>query len=454
MRPEDRPAQANAQTDVVEIIRRFQMKMLFRSLPVFLLLAASAVASVLSDTAAQMAPGTWREIFTSNVDPILSENTSSTMIPYTDDIKYGHAEERFYYIGADHCKYAQFISYDEGANAWENLPRASWMPPSSAYCNGMMHGYDHGAMDPSRGYYYHRNGKLLQRYNIATGTWNQTPAWAFGDYSNCCDAVEYFPELDGVVYVNGNNGFPGAVYLYKESTNQWTRLAGDLNPGSTYQYAEYNPVHKVLVFVIQGVHYKLDSSGQVTPLSAPPVGLYNGSGYVGVLTVDPVSGDYLVLTPVDRQFYTYNVLTDTWQLQSSPTKPNMNNHAVVACPVSDYGVNFFTACRSSGCHVYLYKHSAGTGGENPAGLYGNVSVLAAAPNPFSSRVTIQLMTAPQASFRIGIYNLRGRRLADLTPQLSAGTRAVWEPEGLPPGLYALRLETANRTFVKKLVLLR
>ena len=396
-------------------------------------LSAWCCATVLSDAAGQATIGQWREVFTTN-SSILGSNGSSN-IPYTDDICYDPNSKRLYYIGGDHCVYAYFVSYDEATNAWERPPRPSWMPPASAYCNGMMHGYDHGAMDAGRGFYYHKWGKHFERYNTSTQTWSATPDWTFSDdYANCCDGAEYFPELDGVVLVNGNNGFAGCVYLYKESTNQWTKLASGLVAGSTYQYAEYNPVHKVMIFMVRSTWYKLTSAGQVENIAQPPFSVYNGSGYVGVVTVDPVSGLYLVLTPVTRQLYTYDVQADSWQAVSSPSKPNMSNKGVIATPLAAYGATLFTACGST-CNVYVYKHSA-TAVEKAA-LNSGRSELSVSPNPIRSVARVQWCGEEPSSVRV--FDLRGREIASLSDNMEYGS-AVWNTSAVPAGLYWIRAD--------------
>jgi hypothetical protein len=61
---------------------------------------------------------------------------------------------------------------------------------------------------------------------------------------------------------------PGEVWLFNEGTQQWSRL-GTVADGSTWQMAEYNPVHKVMLFIVGGRHYKLSSTGQITSLANP-----------------------------------------------------------------------------------------------------------------------------------------------------------------------------------------
>src|SRR5207237_2555769 len=98
----------------------------------------------------------------------------------------------------------------------------------------------------------------------------------------------------------------------------------------------------------------------ITTIASPPFTMYDGTSYVTTLTVDPVSGKYLALSSGLRQLYTYDVPSNTWQAQASTNKPDLSGQAVVASPVSTYGVTFFTACKSArgGCQAYLYKYQA------------------------------------------------------------------------------------------------
>lgn len=176
-------------------------------------------------------------------------------------------------------------------------------------------------------------------------------------YGNCCDALEFFPDLDGLVWVRGA---VGEVWLFRENGQQWSQLGTwPTQDGGTWTFAEYDPVHKLLLFGSGNSNtlFKLASSGQITTLRNPPITIYDGSGYAGVFTVDPVSGTYLLLTPTSRQFYSYDLNTDSWQLRSSPTKPDLSSKGVAATPVSGYGVNLFVSCTRGDCHAHVYKHA-------------------------------------------------------------------------------------------------
>ncbi|MGH7393910.1 MAG: hypothetical protein ACREM3_31295, partial [Candidatus Rokuibacteriota bacterium] len=106
---------------------------------------ASAQSSPLEALAKQMQPGTWAALTTSNINPVLvAKGASGNDIGYSEDIVWDPVSRRLFFAGGDHNDLAQFDSYMESTNTWQQLPRPSWMP------SGTMHGYDHSAIDPER----------------------------------------------------------------------------------------------------------------------------------------------------------------------------------------------------------------------------------------------------------------------------------------------------------------
>ena len=163
------------------------------------------------------------------------------------------------------------------------------------------------------------------------------------------------------------------------------------NPRKTYQFYSDDT----------GRFTSSRASGQVTRLRNPPTSLYN-NGLVGALTVDPVSGRYLALTPNTGQLYAHDVLTDVWQTQSSSEKPNPG-WFVIATPVGTYGVNLFVSCSdASSCHVYLYKHSASG---PPAGDTTQPSVSISSPDQGSILSGTTTVSA-NASDNVGVAGVK------------------------------------------------
>lgn len=285
---------------------------------------------------------------------------------YADDMEWYPSTEQAFFFGGDHIydglsDYARFVRYTASGNNWEILPRPAWVSNNP----GTMHGYDEITINMQTGDLYTRAHNkprydLFFKYNIPSNTWTQLPgvpsSMVGGTYDGCaCDAIEYVPELGGIIFVDGSTG---RIYLFKESTQQWSVLA---NVSLAYgeNAAEYNPVHKITVILSGNKVYKISATGQVTAMQNSPISCCGGSGHYGNFTFDPVTGTYLYLTQTNRTFYSYDVLSDTWQARSGA--PNLANQAIISASVSTYGVNMFVACGGGGCQTWLYKHSTGGG---------------------------------------------------------------------------------------------
>jgi hypothetical protein len=186
----------------------------------------------------------------------------------------------------------------------------------------------------------------------------------------------------------------------------------------------------------------MSGTGQITQLNNPPISLYDGSGWNGTLTVDPVSGTYLILTPTTREFYTYDVLTDTWQAQNCPSKPSMSQ-GVAATPIAKYGVTFFVNCGSTTCHAYLYKHNV-TAVESGASAAAAGEALTVSPNPFRSTVKIDVNLRDAS---LAVYTINGKLIKNFTE-----SSTTWDASGLPGGIYLLKARSNEKTFITKLFL--
>ncbi len=328
-------------------------------------LPPSGGSSPLAQLAASLQPGQWASLVTQNINPTLTNTggASNAIFGYSDAMKWDPVSRRTFYLGGDHGGNLptdpnsgyRFVSYSEDTNSWSVLPMPPWVPGGSMWGKNDVHGYDKTAINPQARRLYRNpwGSRQIRVYDINAGTWSVLPD---GPNTNpgCCDAIEYVPELNGVVWSTVFGQF-----LFNETTRQWSTLGTDLSLGGTWMFAEYNPVHRVTILgSASGAFFKLSSSGQLTPLRNMPVSVYNGSAWNGVVTVDPVSGEYLIVTPITRQLHAYNVLTDTWRLVASPP-PVPSENMVLGTPISNYGVVMFTHCNDRGsCGVWLYKHAA------------------------------------------------------------------------------------------------
>jgi hypothetical protein len=288
-----------------------------------------------------------------------------------ESIKWDPLTRQLFFLGMDHHPNTgqRFVSYSDSTNTWQILPQTSWMATG-----GVHHGYDHQALDVANRYLYvrgHYMDRSVYRYQIDTKTWERVQDNNVLEYSQCCGGWDYFPELNGVVWFQGSDTqsgstFYGGLFLRDDLTGSWRRLGQSAAylAGTYHNFAEYNPKQKVVIFGggdgATRTLYKLDSSGTITSLKPAPVDLGITKS---IVTTDPVTGKYLVLSNTGSSFYSYEVASDTWTLLpaapilSSGQSSSGPTFGTVATPVSTYGVTLFVQCNPGNCAVYLYKHS-------------------------------------------------------------------------------------------------
>ncbi|MBC8527605.1 MAG: T9SS type A sorting domain-containing protein, partial [Candidatus Cloacimonetes bacterium] len=78
------------------------------------------------------------------------------------------------------------------------------------------------------------------------------------------------------------------------------------------------------------------------------------------------------------------------------------------------------------------------------------------PNPFTSKTVIRYDLPEDAQVIIQIYNVRGQLVKELVNGVEiAGRKQIeWNTKGLSSGIYFYRLSTKDKTFIKKMILMR
>jgi hypothetical protein len=191
-----------------------------------------------------MKPGEWAELKTTNlVEAHRAKGNSGAIFGYNEGAAWDPRSRQWLYVGGDHNDPARFVTYSADTNSWKVMPQPEWLGKSAT------HGYDHNTIDPARGHFYYRpfSNRTVYRYDIAKDKWSALPKFDTQEYVACCVGLAYFPELDGLVFSNGGGG-KGHVFLYREKTGKWEMLAKDLPMGVYHNFAEYSPVHKVVIF--------------------------------------------------------------------------------------------------------------------------------------------------------------------------------------------------------------
>lgn len=99
--------------------------------------------------------------------------------------------------------------------------------------------------------------------------------------------------------------------------------------------------------------------------------------------------------------------------------------------------------------------------EDPAGIPGEYTLLGNYPNPFNSSTAIKFGLPEQAGVRIDIYDSLGRLVRSLAEaSLAAGYHSIiWDGtderrETVSSGVYLIRMKAGERTFDKRMVLLK
>lgn len=368
---------------------------------VFVSLSRAWAGTPLGDLAASMKPGTWGVLPTNNINAVLRNTGGSgnMIMGYAENIAWDPVSQQLFFVGSDHGQRingstaynanlnaqtqcgARFVKYVESTNTWSELPRQDFMTTD---CGGAKHGYDMMALDPTRRFFFRWVNNAIYGYHIDTGVWNVAKIDTARSYFSY-GAIAYFPEMGGVLHAGADSGVYGLITKftgYSPSNNgTWTLI----NTKNTHEItqpieAEYNPVHHVVMiaggFKSPFAIHRVSADGTITVMSSTakntmPVGLTRGMAQNStLLTVDPVSGDYLVFSNDDQTgFYRYNIITNVWtRIAQQPAffatsrflRGGQPLFETVATPISNYGVTMFVQCpySSGNCLLYLYKATA------------------------------------------------------------------------------------------------
>jgi hypothetical protein len=318
----------------------------------------AAGMSELAQLATSMEPGTWAELHTEGFtwDAIASSgDAGGNIFDYSDSATWDPNSHKLFFIGKGYAQRPwKFISYDEATNTWTHMPDPYWFHEGE---NG--HGYDNNTIDAERGTFYHHKSATLEvfRYEVATDTWSMLPELP-QTYIGHGTAIAYFPEMGGLIRV-----YTGRVHFFDESTRTWTEIADNLPMGTYHNIAEYSAGAKAMLigggnYGVNQIH-RIDTDGKVTRLKDAPVGLASAGS---VVTTDPVTGDFIVISGDDQALWSYDILQDEWRLISNNLPfdfgDSWGGHKTIPTPVSNYGVILFAIGHNGDAgQVFLYKHA-------------------------------------------------------------------------------------------------
>jgi hypothetical protein len=257
-------------------------------------------------------------------------------------------EARFYGTPATSATPFELVLYDEATNTWSNGP----LSPDGATLG---HGYDQNAGDVYNGVHYWRpyGSNQIYRYTKASG-WSALSGTPTGT-PQVASAIEFFPDINSLIYVDPWIG----VWAYDEGVDSWSQISTSVMSGTDYHnFAVYSPVHKVVLFGGGNGSsnvWTLDVDGNITQKTNAPISMPIHSA---LITVDPVSGDFLVMQKPSGNWWSYNPNTDTWS-SFSLNIPFADGWNVIVTPVAEYNSILLVSATGTGASatVHVYRHS-------------------------------------------------------------------------------------------------
>lgn len=307
--------------------------------------------TVLGQLARDIEPGTWAELKTIGHTRDLLKVGNHHIYQYTHDACWDPKTRQLFFLGQGHYSDLKFICYSEDTNTWKTIPTPWWQRDETKGHGPIGHAYGNNALDPA-GFFYHQQygTHTVHRYDISKSRWDQLPEvprdMGQGGHSS---ALEWFPDLGGLVRISGSivSVFDGKELKWKLINNKKLTL------GKMHYFAEYNPVHQVMIFGggnESNALYKLDKTGQVAALKTPPLSsLDNTHRYI--IRADPMTGDYLVVSNVDKKLFAFNPVQDLWRELSNNVP---ESDGMIAAPVSTHGV--IICCSYKSGKVWLHKY--------------------------------------------------------------------------------------------------
>jgi len=140
---------------------------------------------------------------------------------------------------------------------------------------------------------------------------------------------------------------------------------------------------------------------------------------------------------------------------SNPTAPVQTFQMVSANRMVDVDVvGDLVVAADAGAGLYIFRVTGSTSAGEGATATG--FTLDTYPNPFTGRTAVRYHLPEAGDVRVAVYSALGRRVATLVdgPQGAGRHEAVLDAQGLPAGVYFVRVEAAGQAQVRKVTLLR
>jgi hypothetical protein len=341
--------------------------------------------SALELAAAALPVGAWVQMSPSNQNSVLGNGPASgSTISYCNTMPWNPINKSIEIIGMDHNGGSvRHMRYSEAENGFVLVAADAGLGSET------QHGYDHNSVNPTTGDIYHRkysgfSGEIevykkpltgsfasigsveVDLDQVAIGTcWWTGPFTASGGHGAQGSHMMFNSgDADG-------SATDGTVVAYDPIADSWffnqQSMAPNYGSGSTYHSVmEYSAVHNCAVYgggnAAPQKLWRMDADASVTAMPNVPSGKEVGI-LQGVLTVDPVSGNFLLIS--NGELWELNPTgSGAWTQQTGDRDPPaaVDNpdvgEYVIATPIPEYGVIAVIAQPSlTGGTMWLYKHA-------------------------------------------------------------------------------------------------
>lgn len=339
---------------------------------------------------ASMKANTWAQLSASNQDATLYDTgNTGTSLPYSNAAAWNPITRQVEIIGNDHGSGAtpndlHHFRYDDATNSYVTVSRATGLLQS--------HGEDHTVVNPSTGDLYVTKYGLgsplrVAKYN-SPGNWTD-PFTSTAIYVQVARGACWW---SGTFTGGSGHGAQGSFMVYDMAfadglvaawdplTDNWFFTQSPITSGSVAGHSccmEYSAVHNVALMGggngQETKVWRLNSDGTATAMPDCPTNISVNEEALGTLTVDPVTGNFLVLA-ADQLWELDPRGSGAWnQLANTPanTCGSFKEHRQ-ASSISTYGAVMLISQQSaSGGSTWIYKRAdyfalfSNLEGENP-----------------------------------------------------------------------------------------
>jgi hypothetical protein len=307
----------------------------------------------LSKLATSMEPGTWAELKMEPSKGIWSAPKPSKGLhigTWSDDGHWDSRTGQFIYFGVRQTR--KLIAYSEEKNVWRNISFEG-KPDAPELNQQFGHQYSCNSLDPIRSLYY----TYSWSYNIREDTWSKLPDGNMGSSSMCW---EYFTAMDGLFTI-GRKPISGTFSYFSMQDKTWKSL-GVVPVHGYHSMARHNPFREEVLFAggnDSRAVIIISKDGKIKQMKDFPLALEKFTVRSTTITVDPLSGRYLIMTPGNK-FVEFDSEKNEYRMIDDFTKtpwPFYKYDGTVTAFIPEYGVSMWVDVMK----VHLYKHKVCTG---------------------------------------------------------------------------------------------